>query len=34
MHKLLAAGVEGALAEMPMELVVYSCPYFSEKECS
>jgi hypothetical protein len=30
-HKLLASGVENPLADAPMEIVVYSCPYFSER---
>ena len=33
-HRLLSAGVEKANAESAMELVVYSCPYFSEREGS
>jgi hypothetical protein len=33
-RRLLASGVEEAEAESAMEIVVYSCPYFSEKECS
>jgi len=27
----LAAGVEKSLADAPMEIVIYSCPYFSER---
>jgi hypothetical protein len=34
MHKLLAAGVEKTQADSAMELVVYSCPYFSERKGS
>jgi hypothetical protein len=33
-HKLLASGVEKALSDSAMELVVYSCPYFKEREGS
>jgi hypothetical protein len=33
-HKLLASGVEKAGAESAMELVVYCCPYFSERHGS
>jgi hypothetical protein len=33
-HRLLSSGVEKANAESAMELVVYSCPYFSEREGS
>jgi hypothetical protein len=29
--KALAAGVEKSLADTPMEIVIYSCPYFSER---
>ena len=27
----LAAGVDECLADSPMEIVIYSCPYFSER---
>jgi hypothetical protein len=30
-HRNLAAGVEKGLADSPMEIVIYSCPYFSER---
>ena len=30
-QKLLASGVKEAEADSDMEIVVYSCPYFSEK---
>ncbi len=30
-HKLLEAGVELAGADSEMEIVVYTCPYFSER---
>jgi hypothetical protein len=30
-RKNLAIGVEGCLADASMELVIYSCPYFSER---
>jgi hypothetical protein len=33
-HKLLASGVEKASAEAEMEIVVYSCPYFTERHGS
>jgi len=33
-HKLLSSGVEKAGADSAMELVVYSCPYFSERHGS
>jgi hypothetical protein len=28
---MLAAGVDNCLAESPMELAIYSCPYFTER---
>ena len=31
-HKLLASGVEEAEADSEMEIVVYTCPYFSERD--
>jgi hypothetical protein len=33
-QRLLAAGVAEAGAASEMEIVVYSCPYFSEREGS
>jgi hypothetical protein len=30
-RKALAAGVEKSLADTAMEIVIYSCPYFSER---
>lgn len=31
-RRLLAAGVEKAGADAEMEIVVYTCPYFSERQ--
>jgi hypothetical protein len=31
-QRLLASGVEKAQADSAMEIVVYSCPYFVERE--
>lgn len=31
-QRLLAVGAEKAEAEAEMEIVIYSCPYFSEAE--
>jgi hypothetical protein len=31
-HKLLESGVEDAGAASEMEIVIYTCPYFSERE--
>jgi hypothetical protein len=33
-QNLLASGVEQALEPAEMELVIYACPYFSEREGS
>jgi len=33
-QRMLASGVEKAGAEAEMEIVVYSCPYFSERNGS
>jgi len=30
-HAQLAAGVDKDLAEAPLEVVIYSCPYFTER---
>lgn len=30
-QRLLASGVEEAQAESDMEIVIYACPYFSER---
>jgi hypothetical protein len=32
LHKLLASGLGEAKSESEMEIVIYSCPYFAEKE--
>jgi hypothetical protein len=34
LHRLLAEGVEQAGADSEMEIVVYTCPYFSERQGS
>jgi len=31
MHALLQAGVKQAAADSEMEIVIYACPYFSER---
>ena len=31
LHKLLASGIGDAGADSEMEIVVYTCPYFSER---
>jgi hypothetical protein len=31
---MLAAGVDSCRADSPMELAIYSCPYFSERASS
>jgi hypothetical protein len=33
-HRLLGEGVEKAGSDSEMEIVVYACPYFSEREGS
>jgi hypothetical protein len=33
-QRLLSSGIEEAEADSSMEVVVYSCPYFSEREDS